>query len=140
MQMEKFNVEILNQIIKLFYGFENEQSSWYLFLEKRIILNRSRGKVSYYTRRNRLEKDFEENGFSVFNEHEMELISIKLAFIILQEVKGKKGIERIPSVIKKINIYMWKNMHNENFNISEMISEISASISGTSPLLEAPQH
>jgi hypothetical protein len=138
--MEKFNVEILNQIIKLFYGFENEQSSWYLFLEKRIILNRSRGKVSYYTRRNRLEKDFEENGFSVFNEHEMELISIKLAFIILQEVKGKKGIERIPSVIKKINIYMWKNMHNENFNISEMISEISASISGTSPLLEAPQH
>jgi hypothetical protein len=128
MQMEKFNIEILSQIIKLFYGFENEQSSWDLFIEKRIILNRGRQNVDHRTRRYRLEKDFAENGFSVFNEHEMELISTKLALIILQEAKRKRGIERIPYIIKKIDSYVWKNKHNENFDILEMISEISATV------------
>jgi len=126
--MEKFNIEILSQIIKLFYGFENEQSSYDLFISKRIILNRSIRNTCPATRRYRLKKDFVENGFSAFNELERRSISMDLALIILEKAKRKRGIERIPYIIKKINMYISENKHNENFDIFEMISEISATV------------
>ena len=120
--MQNFNPEILNAIVKLLYGFENEESSWIAFLDNRIIHSKRKQQVSYHTRRHRLCKEFEEHGFGAFSGHEVELINMKLALMLMNGDFKKRKIQAIGNAFEK---YIYHNAKNENFDVLDMIAKLS---------------
>lgn len=120
--MQNFNPEILNAIVKLLYGFENEELSWMAFLDGRIIHSKRKQQVSYPTRRSRLCKEFEEHGFGAFSGHEVELINMKLALMLMNVNVKKQKIQAIGNAFEK---YIYHNATNENFDILDMIAKLS---------------
>lgn len=123
--MQNFNPEILNAIVKLLYGFENEELSWMAFLDGRIIPSKCKQHPAHYTRRYRLCKEFEEHGFGAFSVHEMELINMKLAFMLMNGNAKKKKIESINNAFEK---YIYYNAKNENFDVFDMMKELSGKL------------
>lgn len=120
--MQNFNTEILNAVVKLLYGFENEEASWMAFLDGRIIPSKRKQQVSYHTRRHRLCKEFEEHGFGAFSQHEQELINMKLALMLMNGNIKKKKIQAIGNAFEH---YIYRNATNENFNVLDMFAKIS---------------
>ena len=120
--MQNFNPEILNAIVKLLYGFENEESSWIAFLDSRIIHSKRKQQVSHCTRRHRLCKEFEEHGFGAFSGHEVELINMKLALMLMNGDVKKRKIQAIGNAFEH---YIYCNATNENFDVLDMIAKLS---------------
>ena len=119
--MQNFNPEILNAIVKLLYGFENEESSWIAFLDNRIIHSKRKQQVSYHTRRHRLCKEFEEHGFGAFSGHEVNLINMQLALMLMNGDMKKKKIQAICNAFEH---YIYCNATNENFDVLDMMKEL----------------
>ena len=120
--MQNFNPEILNAIVKLLYGFDNEEASWIAFLDSRIIHSKRKQQVSYPTRRNRLCKEFEEHGFGAFSGHEVELINMKLALMLMNGDVKKRKIQAIGNAFEH---YIYCNATNENFDVLDMMATLS---------------
>jgi len=120
--MQNFNPEILNAIVKLLYGFDNEEASWIAFLDSRIIHSKRKQQVSYHTRRHRLCKEFEEHGFGVFSAFETELINMKLALMLMNGDVKKRKIQAIGNAFEH---YIYCNATNENFDVLDMIAKLS---------------
>ena len=120
--MQNFNPEILNAIVKLLYGFENEEASWIAFLDSRIIHSKRKQHPAHRTRRYRLCKEFEEHGFGAFSGHEVELINMKLALMLMNGDVKKRKIQAIGNAFEK---YIYHNATNENFDVLDMIVKLS---------------
>ena len=120
--MQNFNPEILNAIVKLLYGFENEELSWMAFLDSRIIHSKRKQHPAHRTRRYRLCKEFEEHGFGVFSAFETEVINIKLALMLMNGDVKKRKIQAIGNAFEH---YIYCNAKNENFDVLDMIAKLS---------------